>query len=213
MRQHFVEDSLIRDVFLNLSGTIVRADFLRYLSLLAERGVYADLDLECRDPTDTWVPPAFHGQASVVIGIGNDRKPVENDVKLYYDHRDQIWGITNWTFMSKRGHPFLQFVAQSVAENLMKSAHKQERNISSMDLSYKEVIVTTGPGAFTDAFFDFASKATKSAITYPNTTMLEEPRLIDDILILPIRDFSVSEASRSGVEGARSDSWPTHIYH
>lgn len=172
MRQHFADDPLIRDVFLNLSDTIVRADFLRYLLLLAEGGVYADLDVECRDPIDTWVPLAFHGQASVVLGIENDRKPVENDVKLYYDHREHIWGITNWTFMSKRGHPFMQFVAQSVAENLMKVAHKQDRNISSMDLSYKEVIAATGPGAFTKAFLEYASQATNTAITSANATML-----------------------------------------
>ncbi len=36
VRQHFTEDPLIRDVFLNLTDTILRADFLRYLVLLAE---------------------------------------------------------------------------------------------------------------------------------------------------------------------------------
>lgn len=213
VRQNFAEDPFIRDVFLDLNDTIVRADFLRYLLLLAEGGVYADLDVECRDPIDTWVPPAFHGRASVVLGIENDRRPVENDVKLYYDHREYIWGITNWTFMAKRGHPFLRFVAQSVAGNLMKVAHSQQRTISSMDLSYKEVIAATGPGAFTKAFLEYASEATKTAITSANATMLEEPRLIDDVLILPIRAFSTSEASRSDVEGAHSDSWPTVIYH
>jgi len=213
VRQHFAEDPLIRGVFLNLTDPIVRADLLRYLLILAQGGVYADMDVECRTPIDTWVPLAFQGQASVVLGIENDRKPVENDVKLYQDHREHIWGITNWTFMSKRGHPFLRFVAQTVAENLMKVAHKQEQTISSMDLSYKEVIDATGPGAFTRAFFEYTSEATGTVVTSANATMLEEPRLIGDILILPIRAFSTSEASRSGAEGAHSDSWPTLIYH
>lgn len=213
VRQHFAEDPMIRDVFLNLTDTIIRADFLRYLVLYADGGVYADLDVECRDSVDNWVPMAFRGKASMVLGVENDRKPVENDVKLYYDHREYIWGITNWTIMSKRGHPFLRFMAHTVANNLIEVARKQERTISTMDLSYKEVIDATGPGAFTKAFFEYISKATGTLITYADVSMLEEPKLIDDILILPIRAFSVGEADRSDVEGAHSDSWPTVVYH
>ena len=36
VRQNFAGEPLIRDVFLNLTDTILRADFLRYLVLLAE---------------------------------------------------------------------------------------------------------------------------------------------------------------------------------
>lgn len=36
VRQHLAADNLIRDVFLNLTDTILRADFLRYLVLRAE---------------------------------------------------------------------------------------------------------------------------------------------------------------------------------
>ena len=220
VRQHFTAandgDALIRDVYLNLTDSILRADFLRYLLLLKEGGVYADLDVECREPIDTWVPAAFQEKGvGVVLGIETDRQPVENDVKLYYDHRSHIWGITNWTLMSKSNHPFLRFVAESVARNLVAVARKQGRTLATMELSYKEVIDATGPRAFSEAFLAYASKVSGNVITGMNATMLEEPRLMaNDILLLPIRAFSTSEASRSGVEGAaHSYNWPTNVYH
>lgn len=213
IRQHFRSEPLIHDVYLNLTDPILRADFLRYLLLLADGGIYADLDVECREPISTWIPAPFQPQANVVLGIETDRQPVENDVKLYYDHREYIWGITNWTLMAKRGHPFLRHVAESVARNLLTLAQKQRRTLSTMELSYKEVIDATGPRAFTEAFLAYASKATGTMVTYANATMLEEPVLINDILLLPIRAFSTSEASRSGVEGAHSNGWPTLVYH
>ena len=213
IRQHFAKDLLIRDVFFNLTDKILRADFLRYLLLLADGGVYADIDVECREPIDTWVPQLYRGKSSVILGVEADRKPVENDVKLYYDHREHIWGITNWTIMSKRGHPFLRYVAEAVAHNLLEIARKQERTLSTMELSYKEVIDATGPRAFTEAFFAYASKVTGTIVTYANATMLEEPKLVDDILLLPIRAFSTAEADRSDVEGAHSYGWPNVVYH
>ena len=186
---------------------------MRYLVLAAEGGVYADLDVVCQEPIDTWIPPAFQGKTDVVVGVENDRFPVENDANLYYDYRKYIWGINNWTIMCKPGHPFMWFVAESVARNLLEMARKQYRTLGTMKLSYKEVIDSTGPRAFTDAFFAYASRVTGKKYTHKDATMLEEPILIDDILILPIRAMSTAEAEREGVEGAHSKDWPAVVFH
>ncbi|MCJ1458890.1 hypothetical protein MMC28_009266 [Mycoblastus sanguinarius] len=213
VRYHFSNEPLLQDVFLNLTDTILRADFLRYLVLLAQGGLYADVDVECREPVDTWIPPALQGKAGIFVGIESDRMPVENDKKLYQDHREYIWGITNWTFMAKRGHPFIRLVAETVARNLLELASKQNRSISAMELSYKEVIGATGPRAFTEAFFAYSSRVAGKQITYADATMLEEPKLIGDVLLLPIRAFSTAEADRTSGGGARSSAWPAVIYH
>ena len=213
VRRHFADAPLIRDTFLNLTDKILRADFMRYLVLAAEGGVYADLDVVCQEPVDTWIPPAFHGKTGVVVGVESDRLPVENDANLYYDYRKYIWGINNWTIMCKAGHPFMWFVAESVARNLLEMARKQYRTLGTMKLSYKEVIDSTGPRAFTDAFFAYASRVTGKKFTHKDATMLEEPKLIDDILILPIRAMSTAEAEREGVEGAHSKDWPAVVFH
>ncbi|KAL9125657.1 MAG: hypothetical protein Q9175_008042 [Cornicularia normoerica] len=210
---HFAHDPLIRDTFLNLTDKILRADFMRYLVLAAEGGVYADLDVVCQEPIDTWIPRDFQGKTGVVIGVENDRLPVKNDADLYYDYRKYIWGINNWTFMCKAHHPFMRFVAESVARNLLEMARKQYRTLGTMRLSYKEVIDSTGPRAFTDALLAYASRVTGKKFTYKDATMLEEPKLIDDILILPIRAMSTAEAEREGVEGAHSKNWPAVVFH
>ena len=213
VRRHFADAPLIRDTFLNLTDKILRADFMRYLVLAAEGGVYADLDVVCQEPIDTWIPPAFQGKTDVVLGVENDRFPVENDANLYYDYRKYIWGINNWTIMCKAGHPFMWFVAESVARNLLEMARKQYRTLGTMKLSYKEVIDSTGPRAFTDAFFAYASRVTGKKFTHKDAPMFEEPKLIDDILILPIREMSTAEAEREGVEGAHSKDWPAVVFH
>lgn len=211
--QHFANDLLIRDTFHSLTDNILRADFLRYLVLLAEGGIYADMDVECKRSVDDWIPAAARGKAGVVLGIEVDRPPVENDKRLYLDYRDYIWGITNWTFMSKAGHPFLRFVAEAVAKNLRELAEEQGKSLSAMELSYKEVVDSTGPRAFTEAFVAYTTRATGTEITYLNATMLEEPKLIDDILLLPIRAMSMAEADREDVEGAHSRAWPAVLFH
>ena len=213
VRYHFADDPLILDTFMNLTDKILRADFMRYLVLAAEGGVYADLDVVCQEPIDTWIPPAFQGKTGVVVGVENDRLPVDNDKNLYYDYRKYVWGINNWTFMCKPGHPFMRFVAESVARNLLEMARKQYRTLGTMKLSYKEVIDSTGPMAFTNALFAYATRVTGRKITHKDATMLEEPKLIDDILILPIRAMSTAEAEREGVEGAHSVNWPAVVFH
>ncbi len=213
VRHHFANDPLIRDTFLNLTDNILRADFMRYLVLAAEGGVYADLDVVCQEPIDAWIPPAFQGKIGVVVGVESDRLPVSNDADLYYDYRKYIWGINNWTIMCKAGHPFMRFVAESVARNLLEMARKQYRTLATMKLSYKEVIDSTGPRAFTDAFYAYASRVTRKKVTHKDATMLEEPKLIDDILILPIRAMSTAEAEREDVEGAHSPNWPAMVFH
>ena len=210
---HFAHDPLIRDTFLNLTDKILRADFMRYIVLAAEGGVYADLDVVCQEPIDSWIPVDFQGKVGVVVGVEQDRLPVTNDADLYYDYRKYIWGINNWTIMCKAGHPFMRFAAESVARNLHEMARKQYRTLVTMKLSYKEVIDSTGPMAFTNAFFAYVSRVTGKKFTYKDATMLEEPKLVDDILILPIRAMSTAEAERDDTEGAHSPNWPAVVFH
>lgn len=213
VRHHFAQDALLRETFLGLNDTILKADFLRYLIILAEGGTYADLDVECYQSIDIWLPVDLRGKGGVIIGIEADRKPVENDIKLYSDYREHIWGINNWTFLAKRGHPFMRLVAETVARNLRAVAKDQKRDLASIELSYKQVIDTTGPQAFTAAFLEYASRIMGNPFTPADAMMLEEPKLVDDIVILPIRAMSTVEADRADGDGARSKKWPAILFH
>ena len=213
VRDQFSNNGLLRDTFLGLNDTVLRADFLRYLTILAEGGVYADIDVECYQSVQTWLPAELWDTAGVVVGIESDRNPVENDVKLYSDYRSRIFAINNWTFMAKRGHPFMRLVAESVAKNLQTIAKEQNRTLSGIELSYKQVIDSTGPGAFTVAFLEYVSNIVGTKITYSDVTMLEEPKLTGDVVVLPIRAMSKVEADREDGDGARSKVWPSVLYH
>lgn len=213
VRHHYAQDALLRDTFLGLNDTILKADFLRYLIILAEGGVYADLDVECYQSIDTWLPFELQEKAGVIVGIEADRKPVENDIKLYSDYRVHIWGINNWTFLAKRGHPFMRLVAETVARNLQALAKEQDRELSGIELSYKQVIDTTGPQAFTAAFLKYASQITGKPFTPADATMLDKPKMVGDIVVLPIRAMSRTEADRVDGDGARSKDWLPVLFH
>jgi mannosyltransferase OCH1-like enzyme len=213
VRHHFAQDALLRKTFLGLNDTILKADFLRYLIVLAEGGVYADLDVECYQSIDTWLPLKLQEKAGGIVGIEADRKPVENDIKLYSDYRDHIWGINNWAFLAKRGHPFMRLVAETVARNLQAVAKEQDRELSGIELSYKQVIDTTGPGAFSAAFLEYASRITGTAFKPADAMMLEEPKMVGDIVVLPIRAMSTAEADRPDGDGARSKDWLSVLFH
>ncbi|KAL8828459.1 MAG: hypothetical protein Q9191_002578 [Dirinaria sp. TL-2023a] len=206
-------DLLLAETFLALNDTILKADFLRYLIILAEGGLYTDIDVECYQPIDEWLPLDLREKAAVIVGIEADRQPVEKDLTLYYDRRKHIWGINNWTFMAKRGHPFLRRVAETVARNLRALAEQQGTSLAAIDVSYKQVIDTTGPRAFTAAFLQHASQATGKKFTSADATMLDRPMVVGDIVILPIRAMSTAEADRADGDGARSNSWPAVLFH
>jgi len=136
------------------------------------------------------------------VGIEKDREPVEKDYRLNSDYRSYIFGINNWTFASKPRHPFLRLVIDTVCKNLLALAKQQNRRLSQIEPSHKEVIEVTGPRAFTDAFWAYVSQVKGGRVTYKSATMMEEPKMFGDVLLLPIRAMSSSEAEEG--RGAKS---------
>ena len=213
VRRHFSQEPFLRDTFLGLNDTILRADFLRYLVLYALGGIYADIDVECYTSISTWLAPALLTSASAIVGIEADRHPVENDIKLCSDYRTHIWSITNWTFASRPRHPFLRLVVETVARNLRNIAKAQHCELAEIEVSYKQVIDSTGPRAFSAAFLRYASQAMGREVTAEDASMLEEPKVFGDVAVLPIRAMSTAEADRADGDGARSKAWSAVLYH
>ena len=81
-----------------------------------------------------------------------------------------------------------------------------------MQVGYRDVVTTTGPVAFTKAFFEYATESTGTEWTYQNLTMLEEPVLVADVVVLPIRAMSVVDADLEN-EGAHSRNWHSVVRH
>lgn len=71
VRKHFAHDERVRDV-LGLRNYGSRSDFMRYLLMLVEGGVYSDTDVTCLKPVDQWIPAEWRQQVRVVVGIEGD---------------------------------------------------------------------------------------------------------------------------------------------
>ncbi|KAL8911535.1 MAG: hypothetical protein Q9171_003299 [Xanthocarpia ochracea] len=181
VKDHFLEDSKISDTYLSLSDYIMRADLIRYLALLKDGGVYSDLDVGCLRPIDLWIPPAFKDNTSVVLGIEVDNEMGPNKSKLFE--------LVNWTIMSRRNAPFMRFLVDRVIDNLEKAAAKHNTTLFSLQPKRQEVIDVTGPAALTEAAFQYLSEKTQTAVNMQNFTKMRRPKLVSDILVLPINAF------------------------
>ncbi|KAL8919144.1 MAG: hypothetical protein Q9172_005105 [Xanthocarpia lactea] len=181
VKDHFLEDSKISGTYLSLSDYIMRADLIRYLALLKDGGVYSDLDVGCLRPIDLWIPPAFKNNTSVVLGIEVDNEMGPNKTKLFE--------LVNWTIMSRRNAPFMRFLVDRVIDNLEKTAAKHNTTLFSLQPKRQEVIDVTGPAALTEAAFQYLSEKTQTAINMRNFTKMRRPKLVADILVLPINAF------------------------
>lgn len=74
-------------------------------------------------------------------------------------------------------------------ENLQELAVSHDTIISKMTYSVQEVLNATGPAALTEAFFDYASNITASNVAHNNFTKMTRPRLVGEVVVLPINAF------------------------
>lgn len=72
VRKHFAHDERVRNVHFGLRNYGSRSDFIRYLLMLVEGGVYSDTDVTCLKPVDQWIPAKWRQQVRVVVGIEGD---------------------------------------------------------------------------------------------------------------------------------------------
>jgi len=194
VRDKFAHWHDIAEIFMDLQDPILRADLIRYLVLLADGGVYSDIDTMSLKPIDDWVPSAYTKDANLVVGIEYDTLGGGRWVDWTLDLQFATWAI-----LAKPGHLFLEITIERVIERLRKLALKQERAISQIKPSFHEVLDTTGAALFTQAVFEGLSYTTGTNFTALNISGLTEPKLVGDVLILPINAFGSGQAhSNSG---------------
>ena len=193
------QPEIVRD-FLALQDPVLRADFLRYLVLYAHGGIYTDVDTVCLKPFSAWIRAAFKDKANVIIGIEGDSLGGPK-IEGFSHHV----GFGQWTLAAKPGHFLLERVIERVQNRLRMLAEKQNSTISTLQPSYKDVIDTTGPGVFTESIYQHLSIVTGTDVSSSNLTGLTEPRLIGDVLILPVTAFA-SGVPHSNAKAADDES-------
>lgn len=167
---------------------ILKADFFRYLILLARGGVYADIDTLALKPATDWIGSGFANSAvGLVIGIEAD--PDRVDWAKWYSRRIQF---CQWTIQSKPGHPVLRDIVLRITEETLK--RKRQGQLSH---DHDGVVEWTGPAVWSDSVFNyfndpefFDMNDLKTNITFKTFTGMKERKQVGDVVVLPITSFS-----------------------
>lgn len=171
----------ILPLFYAMSRRVLRADFLRYLLLAIEGGVYSDIDTELTKPIHEWVPDRFKNRTRLIVGLEADQDP-------------PVAGTTypvqfcQWTLASAAGHPAMWTMVERILEEVKNRPFQEPP--ATIEYSDNEVLDITGPAGWTEVVFKYLNSVVDEPITWKNLTGMREPRLYGDVLVLPIDGFA-----------------------
>ena len=180
----------VLEAYVSLPLPVLKADFFRYLILLARGGIYSDIDTEALKSTLNWLPEDFD-RSTVGLVIGIEADPDRLDWQEWYSRRIQF---CQWTIQAKSGHPVLVDLVATITEESLRMKKAGILKDKKMD---KSIVEFTGPAVWTDAvfaylnnpnYFDFSGS--KKNITTEDFTGISEHKKVGDLIVLPITSFS-----------------------
>ncbi|TPX10588.1 uncharacterized protein E0L32_008474 [Thyridium curvatum] len=179
----------VLDAYHALPLPVLKADFFRYLILLARGGIYSDIDTYAIRSALEWIPESVPRE-SVGLVIGIEADPDRPDWKDWYSRRIQF---CQWTIQAKPGHPVLREIVARLTSEIL----RRKRSGELSRVQDKNVIEFTGPAVWTDIIFEyfnderyFDMATSKGAIDYRNFTGMTMPKRVGDVIVLPITSFS-----------------------
>ena len=189
IRHFYASIPEVIEAYDSLPEPVMKADFFRYLILLARGGIYSDIDTTALKSAIEWVPSEVpRSSYGLVIGIEAD--PDREDWHDWYSRRIQF---CQWTIQSKPGHPVLVDIVASITEETLR--RKREGLLDKKHI--KSVVEFTGPAVWTDIIFKFFNNAeyfdmstSKGNITWKDFTGITQAKKVGDVVVLPITCFS-----------------------
>lgn len=175
---NFADRPDIVNTYRALRVPILKVDFLKYLILYAEGGVWFDLDAECRGiPIDEWVADDLVREASIVVGW-------EFDAGYHYDFQRQF---ATWTILAKRGAPRLMAVIGDVMDALHDLARQRGVDVAGLEaFMVEDVVDLTGPIRFERSVMrDLQAEYNRTFDLETEFHEILEPKMAGDVLILP----------------------------
>jgi len=181
----------VAEAYAALPLPVLKADFFRYLILLARGGIYSDIDTTALKSAADWLPDKLD-KSTVGLVVGIEADPDRPDWRDWYARRIQF---CQWTIQSKPGHPVLRDVVTTITEDTLQM--KKRGELQKGKLPPKSIMEYTGPGVWTDAvfsyfnnkeYFDFSSRG--SNISYSDFFAITEHKKVGDVVVLPITSFS-----------------------
>ncbi|KAI5302057.1 membrane-bound alpha-1,6- mannosyltransferase Initiation-specific [Ascosphaera pollenicola] len=189
---------------------VLRADFFRYLILLARGGIYTDIDTRVIQPVFRWIPAEWDiSNIGLVVGIEADAA----DRPDWHDWYSRAVQFCQWTILGKRGHPVLRDIVANITEEVL--AMKQRHASTLIEVSEddddsaaveklrpedldKSVVELTGPAVWTDSIFRHMNSdevwgvENKDRLTIQSSDFsgLRAQKRVGDVVVLPITSFS-----------------------
>lgn len=183
------------EAYESLPELILKMDFFRYLILFARGGVYADVDTYPLQPVPNWIPENVSPtELGLIISVGTDSSSANWRQE---SHRRLEFG--QFVIQSKPGHPILREIVAQITENtLQKKRELGDGQFLSLDASPNQrqldISRWTGTGIWTDVimgyFNDYVKSSIYQSISWKEFHALEMPKLVSDILVLPIKSFA-----------------------
>jgi alpha 1,6-mannosyltransferase len=178
----------VLEAYLAMPMPILKADFFRYLILLARGGIYADIDTIALQPAVDWIPSVFDVK-SVGLVIGIEADPDRPDWAEWYSRRIQF---CQWTIQSKPGHPVLLDIVSKITTETLRRKHA-----GILKANHDSVVEWTGPAVWTDSIFSYFNNpeyfdmaTSPGNITFKDFTGMTVHKLVGDVVVLPITSFS-----------------------
>jgi len=180
----------VLEAYESLPLPILKADFFRYLILLARGGIYSDIDTTALKSTTEWLPEEVP-RSTIGLVVGIEADPDRADWREWYSRRIQF---CQWTIQSKPGHPVLRNVVAHITEEALRMKKLGILKDKKMD---KSTVEFTGPAVWTDTIFNYLNDATYfnikvdgKNITWESFTGIETAKKVGDVVVLPITSFS-----------------------
>ncbi|KAK7920810.1 hypothetical protein PG985_008832 [Apiospora marii] len=189
VEMYFAHDESLLDTYRSLTQHGLKSDILRYLLLSREGGVYTDIDTISLKPVDLWVPERYQRDARVVVGIEFDRLNGPPWVEIPHDLQ-----FCQWTIAAAPGHPLFRAMVDRAVQSLHELAGLHNTTLARLQPTNFETVNSTGPAAWTDVVFEHLQRVDPQITNLMNMSALEEPRLVGDVLILPIDGFGMGQA-------------------
>lgn len=178
----------VLDAYQSLPLAVLKADFFRYLILLARGGIYTDIDTTALKSTTDWIPEEVP-RSSIGLIVGIEADPNRTDWKDWYSRRIQF---CQWTIQAKPGHPVLRDIVATITEDALRMKKKGVLKVNRFD---KSIVEFTGPAVWTDAIFNYLNDPTffkmdGKNVTWEAFTGMETAKKVGDVVVLPITSFS-----------------------
>ncbi|CAG8102149.1 unnamed protein product [Penicillium salamii] len=189
---HYAHRPDIVYTYLGLQIPILKADFLRYLLLFAEGGVWSDLDVSCEVPIAEYVAREYrHADVGLVVGWEFDVGWGDNFIRQF----------ASWTIMARAGCVHLGVVIDEIVAAVRSKALVWGVGVEGLTIEMVgDIIDLTGPRRLTGGVLRSLEKIRNEAVDMQSISSLMEPVLVEDVLILP--GFAFAASSNNYINGS-----------